>query len=492
MKRGIILILCFSIFVCLQLTTAITVKSITGEAVTGRASTQPYNVSINVTAATAPQISSITATFITSSGATITWTTDKLSNSTVFYGTTIATTSFSAFPSLVTSHSIALTLLSSSTLYYYNVSSCDSAGLCNVSSQYNFTTSATPTPTLPIEIPAAGGGGGAGISVAPEATKFSIEPEIIKVVLKTGGIFKSSVKIKNTDTITQNFKIDTGVFKDFIAVDETEFTLQSGEEKEISLIFYALENMKEGTYTGKIKIYGTAGYKELSIIFSVKSKLLLFDVTLSIPTKYKEVKPGEEILLQIILFNLGEEERADVQINYYIKDFDGNTIIEKESVVGVETQASFSTTLKIPENASDGQYVAGVNVRYDDSIGTASDIFYISRKKKFLFFPLKIEIIPILITVIILIIVVIFVLEHYAKKFKGLVKIHAENLDKIEKRIKQGNLKMVEATKLRNKLNTQLALINKAYEKGYIKKDAYEKSRERISNAGRILKKKYL
>ncbi len=98
---------------------------------------------VNVTAVpdtTPPQITNISST-VTTSTATITWTTDEQANSTVYYGTTQATTSTSSSSSLVTSHSITLTGLSSSTLYYYNVSSCDSSGNCNTSVQYTFTTS---------------------------------------------------------------------------------------------------------------------------------------------------------------------------------------------------------------------------------------------------------------------------------------------------------------------------------------------------------------
>lgn len=104
---------------------------------------------------TAPLISAI----FTSSGttsATIIWTTDELATSTVFYGTNSNTNSIASSTTLVTTHSVSLTGLASSTLYFYNVKSCDVAGNCNTSLQSSFITAAASTAS------SGGGGGGQG------------------------------------------------------------------------------------------------------------------------------------------------------------------------------------------------------------------------------------------------------------------------------------------------------------------------------------------
>jgi hypothetical protein len=94
---------------------------------------------------TAPTISSGSASVVASSTATITWTTNEASNSTVNYGKTTALGSESDSGDLVSSHSVNLFGLSSSTLYYYTILSCDSSNNCNTSSQYSFTTSDAST-----------------------------------------------------------------------------------------------------------------------------------------------------------------------------------------------------------------------------------------------------------------------------------------------------------------------------------------------------------
>jgi len=89
---------------------------------------------------TAPVISNVANLSITNASAIITWTTDDLANSTVRYGTTVEVLSAISNSSLATNHAVTLLGLINSTLYYYNVSSCNSQGLCSVSQQYSFTT----------------------------------------------------------------------------------------------------------------------------------------------------------------------------------------------------------------------------------------------------------------------------------------------------------------------------------------------------------------
>ncbi|NQV08839.1 exo-alpha-sialidase [Candidatus Woesearchaeota archaeon] len=87
-------------------------------------------------------ITSVSAATTNESGV-ITWTTSSNTNSTVIYGTDNNMTNASnSSASLTTSHSITLGGLDNSTLYYYNVTSCGSDGLCATSGPNNFTTDA--------------------------------------------------------------------------------------------------------------------------------------------------------------------------------------------------------------------------------------------------------------------------------------------------------------------------------------------------------------
>jgi Domain of unknown function (DUF4082)/Bacterial Ig domain/Purple acid Phosphatase, N-terminal domain/Fibronectin type III domain len=98
---------------------------------------------------TPPIITNVQAAAITTSGATITWTTDEPANSQVNYGTSSAYgSSTPTNNTMVTSHSVILSGLVASTLYHYQVASRDGAGNFAVSADFTFTTSAPAPQTL--------------------------------------------------------------------------------------------------------------------------------------------------------------------------------------------------------------------------------------------------------------------------------------------------------------------------------------------------------
>lgn len=125
-----------------------------------------------------PSIAGVASSGIISSRATLSWTVNEEANYTVNYGTT--TDLGTIIPSNEYSNSTTLQLpdLSSSTLYYYNISLCDRAGNCNTTGYYNFTTSAASS----IITPSSGGGGGGSSSSAAQVSQtsqlfiFSINP----------------------------------------------------------------------------------------------------------------------------------------------------------------------------------------------------------------------------------------------------------------------------------------------------------------------------
>jgi hypothetical protein len=102
-------------------------------------------------------ISNVAAGGISTSGATITWTTDEFSDSQVEYGTTTAYGQVTFLnPAFVTSHSVRLSGLTPERLYHYRVRSRNGLGLLKVSDDFTFTTSDATPPTVTSFTPAAG------------------------------------------------------------------------------------------------------------------------------------------------------------------------------------------------------------------------------------------------------------------------------------------------------------------------------------------------
>ncbi len=117
--------------------------------------TETRNVTIDTLT---PSLTSINASTITESSATIGWNSSEQTNYAIFYGTNSSilnsSTNSSSYSTL---NSAVIYFLSRNTTYYYNLSVCDRAGNCNSSSSYNFTTRVdTTAPTIDVLSPIAG------------------------------------------------------------------------------------------------------------------------------------------------------------------------------------------------------------------------------------------------------------------------------------------------------------------------------------------------
>jgi hypothetical protein len=96
---------------------------------------------------TAPVISSVTATGVTSTGATIGWSTGEPADTQIEYGTTTALGTLTPVdPALATAHAVTISGLVSATQYHYRVRSRDAAGNLAVSGTFTFTTAAATAP----------------------------------------------------------------------------------------------------------------------------------------------------------------------------------------------------------------------------------------------------------------------------------------------------------------------------------------------------------
>lgn len=146
---------------------------------------------------TAPTISNRTATNITGSSATITWTTNEAADSQVEYGPTTAYGSMTLLdPSLLTGHSVLVSGLNSSMLYNYRVKSRDAAGNLTTSANSTFTTLAvtdTTPPTVSVTAPSQGATVSGTLSVTASASDSS----------GIGGVrfFLDSLLLNTEDTI---------------------------------------------------------------------------------------------------------------------------------------------------------------------------------------------------------------------------------------------------------------------------------------------------
>jgi hypothetical protein len=124
---------------------------------------------------TPPVFSGITLTGVTTTAATVSWTTNEPSDTQVDYGTSSSCgTLTSLISSLTTSHSQQLTGLPAGTTYYYRVRSRDAAGNLALSATSTFVTTAasgdTTAPTVTMTAPASGSTVSGVVTVSASAT----------------------------------------------------------------------------------------------------------------------------------------------------------------------------------------------------------------------------------------------------------------------------------------------------------------------------------
>jgi len=136
-----------------------TLTAVARDAAGNTATSAAVTVTVNNGDITPPVISGVAAASITSSGATINWTTNEASDSQVDYGLTTAYgTSSPLNGGFVTTHTVILGALAGNTTYHVRARSKDAAGNLALSPDFAFATVAVDSslPVVSITAPAAG------------------------------------------------------------------------------------------------------------------------------------------------------------------------------------------------------------------------------------------------------------------------------------------------------------------------------------------------
>ncbi len=237
-----------------------------------------------------------------------------------------------------------------------------------------------------------GGGGGAAVGVSGGSSNLT---QVQKVIVKDFSINTSSIKekvplqdsklvafkIKNTGNADLNFTLSISGVNDFVSLSENNFALEANQEK---TIIANITGTRLGSYIGEIQAAAGDISNSISVVIDVESKEVLFDVKIDIPSTYKEILPGSELKAQITLLNIGPSKKVDVTPTYIIKDSHGISIFEESETFPVEKQISYLKSFKLPQNQPPGDYLAIVELRYQNSFAVSSDLFKIVVKKEVL------------------------------------------------------------------------------------------------------------
>ncbi len=225
---------------------------------------------------------------------------------------------------------------------------------------------------------ATGGGGGRGGYNPPlrPARAFLVSESEINVILALGEIVTREVTLENTGTSKLDINVSLSGFNDLVSADTNHLTISPGERKSVLLI---MKSDSYGVYAGRLLFDAGGISKEVFIILNVQSSSSLFDVSLNLPQIYRTIHPGQTIKAFISLVQVGDNAEVDATANYYVKDFDGNTLLSESETFFVDRSKSFTRefdTSALPI----GEYLLSLEFSYPGGFATSSARFEVSDK----------------------------------------------------------------------------------------------------------------
>ncbi len=264
--------------------------------------------------------------------------------------------------------------------------------------------SAEETPAAAGGEAAAGGGGGGGGAAITRAINFEVEPKELNLLIVFGEIEEKEIKVRNKGN---NVTIDLEVrgISDIAELDKNKLVL---EEKGEESVILKVKSLSSGIRAGRIIFKSGEIEKEVFVLINVRSEKKLFDVSLTIPDRYRTIGLNQDLKAFVSLVQVGEPFETDVSVTYSIMDFDGNVVDSVSETLYVYQAKSFVREFPISKfNLRAGEYIVGIEVAYPGGFASSSAHFTISEKRADFRF----------IAVIVLGIFVIFVIIMYIIKY---------------------------------------------------------------------------
>ena len=209
---------------------------------------------------------------------------------------------------------------------------------------------------------------------------FEIDHILLKVLVRSGEYIEKEIRIMNIGNSQIAVNIESSGLSDLVKIDSSEFTIKPGQTKIVTLnisSFLPEQNIEQhpGIYVGKLLIKSEKATKDIPVVVEIETKNVLFDTNLNPVAIERNVKQGSDTTIEVKLFNLESIESVNVNVEYFVKDINGNTIMTESETVVVKTQASFFKTISVPDNLKPGPYVFAAKAVFGSSVGTASYLF---------------------------------------------------------------------------------------------------------------------
>lgn len=236
------------------------------------------------------------------------------------------------------------------------------------------TPAAAPVTPAAEEAGAAAGGGG-----VERAKKIEVDRNEIKVLIRQGESRREQIIVTNIWKEKINVIITAFGIENFVKASPRDFELKAGESKIVHLEFSAEADTNPNLYFGSIKIKGSDDERIISAIIEVASKAPSVGTIIDIPQKYQNLMPDDNIVFNVLLYNVGIEKSADVLVEYTIMDIYGKIYASDEEKMSIMGQEGFTRSIKLPANLPFGDYILYAKTTYKGAVSSSSMKFSVGR-----------------------------------------------------------------------------------------------------------------
>lgn len=228
----------------------------------------------------------------------------------------------------------------------------------------------------------------------------------------------------------------------------------------------------------------------------------LFDVSLIIPQKYREIMVGEEIISEISIINIQKKGFVPVNLEYSIEDVAGQVFFREIDTKVVDDEEIFIKKINVPTDIPEGDYLFMVRLKYGNDTAIAGYPFKIIVKtqEKVNLFGLAISfskenISYLTLLLFFLAVIILFLLYFKARKSMYLAEKQANARNKLSE-IKTSSprqdssgqkfLNLSDESISQGKLKT----LKEAYDEKYIDKKSFEEVKKMLKPAKSLQKRK--
>jgi hypothetical protein len=195
----------------------------------------------------------------------------------------------------------------------------------------------------------------------------------VSIDLYPGESTANFVAIQNTLNTTAEVVAQViGSVAEFIQLNQSSVTLTPGESVDFPFTLTVPANATAGVYSGSIAFVNGNLVNSVPVVVRVlQNNQQLLD--LQVQPLTDTVAPGDPLRAEVIMYNLGQTKRVDVELTLQMIDSDTNAVVnETQEAIAVDTSVDLIRTLNVPPTAQEGKYILKADASYSAGSGYAN------------------------------------------------------------------------------------------------------------------------